>query len=425
MKKALLDNTLADLLATIQRTTGHGAIYHAIDPGTAPRMNRATCGFCRECMEHPTTARLCHASCISAATHSLNLGGPFYYTCWAGLLFLTMAVAHRDRCSGGLEIGGFIARGEEDQIRSGLTERLPSSARHLQERLLGLFDSLRRISPGELRGLGPFLQEATFSSGVNSPLFFTRRGAHYAQQRAIAEAALSLPKRDPTPEQVFRQAQTLVLQRRRPDITSAGMQRNSARYLAGVLRLCQWDLVRCKAHLRVLIGLVTCDRILEGADWAAATGDELRFLTRLDQAPNLEEACYLVLELLTLQPAITRPDLVSNRPVSERVQQWLQRHYREKVSLAAASQGIGASISSIVQSVRRDHGKSFHKLLVEIRIGESKRLLATTTLELSDIAEMCGYTDQSHFTRELHKAINLTPGHFRKLLKIPLEEVLK
>jgi len=62
--------------------------------------------------------------------------------------------------------------------------------------------------------------------------------------------------------------------------------------------------------------------------------------------------------------------------------------------------------------------------LVDIRISEVKRLLATTELEVSAVASLCGFSDQSHLTRVLQREINLTPGRFRSLLTLPrLDEI--
>ena len=60
-----------------------------------------------------------------------------------------------------------------------------------------------------------------------------------------------------------------------------------------------------------------------------------------------------------------------------------------------------------------------------MEVSEAKRLLATTTMSVTEIADTCGFFDQSHFTRQLKNAINLTPGQFRRLLAMPPDEVLK
>ena len=417
-RESYLDN-VSKVLAGVEENSGHGAIYHALNEDVTLR-NNAVCAFCRQCLTSPVTAPFCRSTCENATNQSLASGEPFFYTCWAGLLFLTVAVAPRHVCRGGISVGGFCPRGEEANIRNILTGRLPGAVR---SEIVALLPTLRSISPSELRGIGAFVVEATFSSGLNSSSFFRQQSEKYGQQRQIAEACQVLGAKDLSPTQLLLKAEQLA------EMLTAG-EREPARvfsstYLASLLLACQWDLGRLKAHLRILLALLTRNALLQGADWLTSTGGEMRFLARLDAARTVEDTCYAMTGFIRQFGIQAAPEKKHSQPISERSTRWLQEHYREKVSLAAASKAIGASVSSIVQGLRNGTGKTFHQLLLEIRISEAKRLLATTSLGISEIAEACGFFDQSHFTHVLQQAINLAPGQFRRLLKIPPEEVLK
>ena len=52
--------------------------------------------------------------------------------------------------------------------------------------------------------------------------------------------------------------------------------------------------------------------------------------------------------------------------------------------------------------------------LRSVRVQSARRLLAATRLPLAGIAQQCGFTDQSHFTRCFRTATGLTPGDYRK-----------
>ena len=62
----------------------------------------------------------------------------------------------------------------------------------------------------------------------------------------------------------------------------------------------------------------------------------------------------------------------------------------------------------------REHGTSFRHLVETTRRAESIRLLNTTTLSVSQIAERLGYADASSFSRAFHKWTSTTPGAFRQ-----------
>jgi AraC-like DNA-binding protein len=61
-----------------------------------------------------------------------------------------------------------------------------------------------------------------------------------------------------------------------------------------------------------------------------------------------------------------------------------------------------------------EHGTSFRRLVDATRRAEAVRLLNTTTLSVSQVAERLGYADASSFTRAFHKWTSTTPGAFRQ-----------
>jgi AraC-like DNA-binding protein len=62
----------------------------------------------------------------------------------------------------------------------------------------------------------------------------------------------------------------------------------------------------------------------------------------------------------------------------------------------------------------REHGTSFRRLVDATRRAEAVRLLNTTTLSVSQVAERLGYADASSFTRAFHKWTSTSPGAFRQ-----------
>ncbi len=198
-----------------------------------------------------------------------------------------------------------------------------------------------------------------------------------------------------------------------------------SKYLARLLMASNWDLTKLKAHVRVLLAIMTSQDILRGTPWAVATSRELRHMLRLEHARTMEESCYEVAEWIQLFFRDQAHGEHDGRSLSERILSWLQSHYQERVTLTAAAAAVGASSSTLVHRLRRETGKTFKQLLAEIRIAEAKKLMASTALEISAIAEHCGFFDQSHFTRELKRTINLTPGEFRRLLRVPDEALLR
>ena len=399
------------LLNEIAAVTRQGASYHDLNAEEL-LYNPAVCEFCRQCLAHPTAGSFCRHACCNAALNALASGEPFYSECWAGLLFVTVAVAPRNIGCGGIALGGFYAA--ESDIRTIVGERLKLLPAQSAQKLGRTLDALTPITPSALRGLGQYVMDITFSAGLNSPSFFARQNAHYLQQREIAEEAQALRDAVSPPTDIMVDTYRLVLDLNRQ--TPERARRYVSNFLAKLLMASNWDLTKLKAHLRILLAVITSQDILRGISWDTAVTRELRAMHRLAKADTIEVACCAVADM-TQQHLVTGEYNEQEGALADRVSTWIQQHYDGKAVLADAARATGASVSSLAHTLRRTTGKTFHQLLHEKRIAEARRLLSTTTMKACDVALCCGFTDQSHFTRAFKGTVNLTPGKFRNLLK--------
>jgi two-component system, response regulator YesN len=336
---------------------------------------------------------------------------------------MTIALAPGKTCRGGLSLGGFYFEGEGQDLEDILKQRLSHLRKPILDNFVSRLSSLHEISPSVLQGLGTFALEATFSSGINSNLFFKRQNQKYLQQRKIAEAFADLRLNMSPPQNITGDMQLLVSFLEHND-REAAMQFIST-YMAKILLVCNWNLVKLKAHLRVILSIITSQEILRGTEWTAAINRELRYITKLEKAETTEDCCYEVAEIAMEYFSKTDNTGDPKETIPNRTISWLQLHYHENINLHTIARGIGASVSSIVHQINRTSGKTYKGILGEIRTAEAKKLLATTSLELTEVALRCGFYDQSHFTKVFKKAANMTPGQFRHFLTLPKDEILK
>jgi AraC family transcriptional regulator, positive regulator of tynA and feaB len=81
-------------------------------------------------------------------------------------------------------------------------------------------------------------------------------------------------------------------------------------------------------------------------------------------------------------------------------------------TIAAAA---GISVRSLHRSFAFD-GKSFATTLIELRVDEARRMLASRRFDLltiSEISRRCGFLDPSHFTRKFRASCGIGPRNFR------------
>lgn len=70
--------------------------------------------------------------------------------------------------------------------------------------------------------------------------------------------------------------------------------------------------------------------------------------------------------------------------------------------------------SHFARAFRGTFGRAPYRYLTDLRITEAKRQMMETDLPLTTIAMMCGFTDQSHFTRVFRRLVGTSPGLWRQ-----------
>jgi len=73
------------------------------------------------------------------------------------------------------------------------------------------------------------------------------------------------------------------------------------------------------------------------------------------------------------------------------------------------------SASYFVHAFKQATGVPPHRWLTKQRVERAKELLQDPDRELADIAQLCGFVDQSHFTRVFSRSEGYSPGRWRRL----------
>lgn len=105
------------------------------------------------------------------------------------------------------------------------------------------------------------------------------------------------------------------------------------------------------------------------------------------------------------------PELLS--PV-EQVLKYIESLPPGQVTLAEAAKHVHMNPSYLSQLFKQQKGTNFIDYVTKIRLTEAKRLLTSTTLRISEIAERLGYSDLAYFTNIFKKTCHITPSEYRK-----------
>ena len=92
---------------------------------------------------------------------------------------------------------------------------------------------------------------------------------------------------------------------------------------------------------------------------------------------------------------------------------YLQKNYAETISLDEIAAHIGLSRSECCRYFKRTSGQTLFVYLRQYRLHKSFRWLAETDRPISQVAQICGFPNQSYYTKEFRNLTGITPRQYR------------
>lgn len=93
---------------------------------------------------------------------------------------------------------------------------------------------------------------------------------------------------------------------------------------------------------------------------------------------------------------------------------YLHQHYDSAVSLQELADLTHLSREACCRSFRRMTGKSITEYLQEYRVTQSLPLIRSGRYSISQVAELCGFSNASRFAAAFRKRMGINPGHYHK-----------
>jgi AraC family transcriptional regulator len=100
-----------------------------------------------------------------------------------------------------------------------------------------------------------------------------------------------------------------------------------------------------------------------------------------------------------------------------RARDLLQERLAGQVTIAEIAQECQLTPSHFARAFRRSFGQAPHAYLTELRLERARELMLTTDLPLAQVALLCGFGDQSYFTRIFTRQAGTSPGLWRRSRK--------
>lgn len=94
--------------------------------------------------------------------------------------------------------------------------------------------------------------------------------------------------------------------------------------------------------------------------------------------------------------------------------EYLQENFAAEISVEEASAMCGFSASHFMKLFRELTGTSFAQYVKNLRLENAAKLLRTTPLRISEIAEKSGFNNLPYFTRAFGSKYRVSPGIYRE-----------
>lgn len=91
---------------------------------------------------------------------------------------------------------------------------------------------------------------------------------------------------------------------------------------------------------------------------------------------------------------------------------YLSDNYETDIGLEELASIAGLSRAHLIRAFRKEFHITPHAYLTDVRIRRARRLLRSGEMP-AEVAALCGFADQAHFTRHFKARTGVTPGQFR------------
>jgi len=241
---------------------------------------------------------------------------------------------------------------------------------------------------------------------------YDKVNAKYLEQVQIGDDIRGLKRSGKETGYPVSQEQNLIAQVRGGKTTEAKDAMTA--YLNGILLYEAGNLDFIKVHLIELCALIS----REGPDKHVGNEKSIRdsfayieSLNKIDSIQDLKEWSEQLVTHFT-----TRTGLLNYGGNSQLVLQVLRliaKDEQYRLSLSAAAEQLHVNPSYLSGHFKRETGMGFSEFVNEQKINKSKELLEKTNLRLLEIADLCGFEDQSYFTKVFSKRVGMSPREYR------------
>ncbi len=367
--------------------------------GEKPTIVKNSCACCCDCSRSCELANMLYYGCSEA----YRWDGQYVFYCTEGLIFIAASLTDDQGALDGGMILGPIIMGE-------LSDTMLQLSGYAAESYIR---SLPQWDAGRVHHAGEVLRAVTLGM---SGTIQNRYGQYLYNQEQLMSKLYSMQHqlgKSNDPEILIRNEKRLS--QLIADRDKEGAQALFNEMLANIFFSGNADFFTLKARLIEM--LVTLSRA--SIDAGAGIQEILLFnegsLRQLETISTIEDLnAWMTIVLHRFIQYSFDFSQVKHTDTLHKIVQYLKDNYDRKITLDDVAAHVYLSRSYVSSIFKKEMGEGIFPYLNRIRVEKSKVLLLNDRVSLADVGGLCGFSDQSYFTKIFRNQVGMTPKRFRE-----------
>ena len=123
----------------------------------------------------------------------------------------------------------------------------------------------------------------------------------------------------------------------------------------------------------------------------------------------------LLVYLYRSRPSLFLEDENANTEIVREIQARFEKEYSERFTLRELASEYHISSSHLSHIFKNITGYAPIEYLSVCRLSAAKNLLSSTDKSIKEIIDLCGFSDESNFSRTFREKVGMTPTEFRQM----------
>ncbi len=402
MNEALLKRC-ADFASHLSQLTGiESCVVDALSASIVwPEPETRFCAGCR--------VKRCRAvsTCLYGVSEAGRWEGQYVFYCPLGLVFAAAAVPEEGGAlSGGLVTGPAVLGDLQDTL-SELSDSSMAQA----------VSALPRLDPARVRHLAAVLK-AGADAAAGCTVGHVEGILRYEQDKLLSAIYTA---RDRLTSGRWENAYPIEYEKHLRQMVIAGDKSGAQQMLNELLGhiYCSddFDLERIRPRIIELIVVLSRASIDAGADSREIFLYNDAYMRQIGRFTNIEDLSIWVTGVMHrfIQHAFDFAQ-IKHSDVVYKAMEYIRQNYDRKLSLDDIAQHVYLSRSYLSSLFREEAGQTLFSYINQVRVEKSKLYLMDPSLGLVEVAALCGFEDQSYFTKVFKKITGMSPKRYRDSL---------